>query len=100
MGKLRSGVSLLGCQTLFLTVGAPPYKINKILKVSSLSESRTFFAKADLFRPNLRNIVVEMKPRTNGTMGSMRDLLNQQSDPSIFPQSIMYFNSREATSNA
>ncbi|SCZ92299.1 BZ3500_MvSof-1268-A1-R1_Chr5-2g07770 [Microbotryum saponariae] len=94
--KIADGVSLLGCQTLFLTAGAPPYEINKILKVSSLSESRTFFAKADLFRPNL-NIAVEMKPRTNGTMGSIRDLLNQRSDPSIFPQSIMYFNSQEAT---
>ncbi|SCZ96942.1 BZ3500_MvSof-1268-A1-R1_Chr4-2g06877 [Microbotryum saponariae] len=98
-GQVAERRLILGCQTLFLTAGAPPYKINKILKVSSLSELRTFFAKADLFRPNLRNIVVEMNPRTNGTMGSIRDLLNQRSDPSTFPQSIMYFNSREATSN-
>ncbi|SCZ91548.1 BZ3500_MvSof-1268-A1-R1_Chr1-2g01481 [Microbotryum saponariae] len=96
-GQVAEQRLILGCQTLFLTAGAPPYEINKILKVSSLSESRTFFAKADLFRPNLRNITVEMKPRTNGTMGSIKDLLNQRSDPSIFPQSIMYFNSQEAT---
>ncbi|SCZ93334.1 BZ3500_MvSof-1268-A1-R1_Chr6-2g08615 [Microbotryum saponariae] len=99
-GQVAERCLILGCQTLFLTAGAPPYKINKILKVSSLSESRTFFAKADLFRPNLRNIVVEMKPRTNGTMGHIRDLLNQRPDPSTFPQSTMYFDSREATSNA
>ncbi|SGY20091.1 BQ5605_C017g08462 [Microbotryum silenes-dioicae] len=99
-GQVAERRLILGCQTLFLTAGAPPYKINRILKVSSLSESRTFFAKANLFQPNQRNIVVEMKPRTNGTMGSIRDLLNQRPQPTTFPQSIMYFNSREATSNA
>ncbi|SCZ95256.1 BZ3500_MvSof-1268-A1-R1_Chr11-2g03387 [Microbotryum saponariae] len=89
-GQVAEQRLILGCQTLFLAAGAPPYKIDKILKVSRLSESRTFFAKADLFRPNLCNSAVEMKPRTNGTMGSIRNLLNQRSDPSCCVDGLKY----------
>ncbi|KDE02278.1 hypothetical protein MVLG_07154 [Microbotryum lychnidis-dioicae p1A1 Lamole] len=41
-----------------------------------------------------------MKPRTKGAMGSIRDLLDKRPDPSTFPQSILYFNSRIETANA
>ncbi|SDA03114.1 BZ3500_MvSof-1268-A1-R1_Chr11-1g03311 [Microbotryum saponariae] len=88
----------IGCQTLFLTAGAPPDKIDKILAVATISKSRTFFAKADLFRPNLRNIVVEMTPHTKATMTDIPRMFSVRSNSSSIPQSIVYCNTREETS--
>ncbi|SCZ89756.1 BZ3500_MvSof-1268-A1-R1_Chr1-3g01558 [Microbotryum saponariae] len=41
-----------------------------------------FFAKADLFRPNLRNIVVEMTPQTKTAMTDVLKIFSVRSDPS------------------
>ncbi|SGY48192.1 BQ5605_C001g00625 [Microbotryum silenes-dioicae] len=40
-GQVAERRLTLGCQRLFLTAGAPPHKIDRILKVSSLARSRT-----------------------------------------------------------
>ncbi|SCZ96271.1 BZ3500_MvSof-1268-A1-R1_Chr8-2g10083 [Microbotryum saponariae] len=68
----------IGCQAFFLTAGAPPDKIVEIPAVAKVSKSRALFAKANLFRPNLRNIVVKLRPQTKVVMTDVLKICNSR----------------------